>query len=123
MAGRLDKLDARVLADGLRVVQARRPLARLRGLAGLRELDPDVGLELPRCRSVHTIGMRFALDLIWLGADGAVVHVDRAVPAWRARSCRHARAVVEVAAGRGDAFAAALAAEVRRGRPGTRTRS
>jgi uncharacterized membrane protein (UPF0127 family) len=73
-------------------------------------MDPDVALHIPRCRSVHTFGMRFALDLIWLGADGGVVRVDRVVPPRRLRSCRAARSVVEVAAGRADDFLAALSA-------------
>ena len=50
--------------------------------------------------------MRFALDLIWLDRDGAVVRVDRDVPPRRLRACRAARSVVEVAAGRADAFLA-----------------
>ena len=50
---------------------------RLRGLA-LRRSAGDA-LYFPRCRSVHTIGMRFALDLIWVDADGAIVRIDRGV--------------------------------------------
>jgi uncharacterized protein len=83
----------------LDVRRASTPLARLLGLAGLRALPPHAGLLLPRTRSVHTFGMRFALDLIWLDADGTVVRVDRAVPPRRARACRQARAVVELPAG------------------------
>lgn len=75
---------------------ARTPLARLLGLAGLRALPPGAGLLLPRTRSVHTFAMRFALDLVWLDGDGAVVRVDRAVPPRRVRACRAARAVVEL---------------------------
>ena len=108
MTARLEPLPARDLGGGLTLVRANTPLARLRGLAGLREIDARVGLELPRCRSVHTLGMRFALDLIWLDGEGGVVRVDRAVPANRLRSCRKARSVVEVAAGHADAFLAAL---------------
>jgi uncharacterized protein len=44
--------------------------------------------------------MRFALDLHWLDAAGAVVRVDRAVRPGRVRACRRARAVIEVPAGR-----------------------
>ena len=52
--------------------------------------------------------MRFALDLLWLDADGQVVRIDRAVPPRRHRAAyRGARSVLEVNAGRGDAFAAA----------------
>ena len=66
---------------------------RLRGLAWS---DERHALAIPRCRSVHTFGMRFSLDLFWLDAQGEVVRVDRAVPPRRMRFCREARSVVEV---------------------------
>jgi uncharacterized protein len=84
------------------VVVARSRRARLLGLA-LRRRPPAHALLLPRCRSVHTFGMRFPLDLIWLDRDGRVLRVDEAVPPWRVRSCRHAAAVLE--AGRMPAMA------------------
>jgi hypothetical protein len=68
---------------------------RLIGLAFRRDAPAD-GLLLPRTRSVHTFGMRFALDLHWLDGDGAVVRVDRAVPPGRVRTCLRARSVVEM---------------------------
>lgn len=71
---------------------------RLSGLALRRA--PAHALLIPGCRSVHTWGMRFALDLVWLDATGAVIRVDRAVGPWRVRSCRGASAVLEVPAGR-----------------------
>jgi uncharacterized protein len=83
---------------GRDVRRAHTPLARLRGLAGLRALPPHAGLLLPRTRAIHTFGMRFALDLVWLDADGRIVRVDRAVPPRRARACRGAVAVVELPA-------------------------
>ena len=64
---------------------ARSRSGRLLGLA-LRRRPPGHALLLPRCRSVHTFGMRFALDLIWLDRDGRVLRVDEAVPPWRVRS-------------------------------------
>ncbi len=54
--------------------------------------------------------MRFALDLLWLDADGAPLRLDRAVPARRVRTCVRARAVIECTAGDGDRFAEALLA-------------
>jgi len=72
---------------------------RLVGLAWRRE-PPAQGLLLPRTRSVHTFGMRFALDLHWLDAAGSVVRVDRAVPPRRVRTCLRARAVLELPAHR-----------------------
>jgi uncharacterized membrane protein (UPF0127 family) len=67
-----------------------------------------VALHLVPCRSVHTAGMRFALDLVWLDGDGGVVRVDRDVRPWRVRTCLGARSVVEARAGEGPAFARAL---------------
>ncbi|HKG40275.1 MAG TPA: DUF192 domain-containing protein [Conexibacter sp.] len=72
------------------------PLARLLGLAGLRTLPAHAGLLLPGTRSVHTLGMRFALDLVWLDREGRVVRVDHNVRPWRVRGCRGARSVVEL---------------------------
>lgn len=71
---------------------------RLRGLAFADRPDHVVALEIPRCRSVHTFGMRYALDLVWLDAAGTVVRVDRGVPPRRLRSCRAASSVVELPA-------------------------
>jgi uncharacterized protein len=84
------------------VVVARSRRARLLGLA-LRRRPPAHALLLPRCRSVHTFGMRFPLDLIWLDREGRVLRVDEAVPPCRVRSCRDAAAVLE--AGRMPAMA------------------
>ena len=75
-----------------------RGVRRLTGLIGRRSWPHGVALEIPRCRSVHTFGMRFALDLVWLDADRRVVRVDRVVPPWRVRSCRAARSVLELRA-------------------------
>jgi uncharacterized protein len=57
---------------------------RLIGLAWSRAPRAPA-LLFPGCRSVHTFGMRFALDLVWLDSDGRVVRIDRAVPPWRVR--------------------------------------
>jgi uncharacterized membrane protein (UPF0127 family) len=110
---RLAALPARDLPGGLRVAEATGWNARRRGLAGLDAIGPDEGLRIHRTRSVHTVGMRFAIDLVWLDGDGSVVRVDREVPPRRMRTCRRARSVVEVAAGRAEAFVTAGV-----GRPG-----
>jgi uncharacterized protein len=65
-----------------------------------------VGLLLAPCRSVHTFGMRFALDLIWLDGGGRVVRVDAAVPPRRFRTCLRARSVIEVRGGASAPFLA-----------------
>jgi uncharacterized protein len=106
-AHRLTELPSRALSGGRTLHVASTAAARRRGLAGLSDLDPGTGLALPGCRSIHTVGMRFALDLLWLDGGGEVVRVDRAVPPRRLRTCLRARSVVEVRAGQAAAFLAA----------------
>jgi uncharacterized membrane protein (UPF0127 family) len=106
-SARMRAMTARELEGGLRVAEARSWAERTRGLARRDDLPADEALHLLRCRSVHTFGMRFALDLVWLGADGLPVRVDRDVRPRRLRTCLRARSVVECNAGRADAFLAA----------------
>jgi uncharacterized protein len=105
---RLDALSHTVLPGGIVLARAESGRARLLGLAGLDALPARYALHLPRCRSVHTAGMRFPLDLVWLDAAERPVRVDRAVPPRRLRTCLRARSVVEVSAGGADALLAAL---------------
>jgi uncharacterized membrane protein (UPF0127 family) len=107
---RLERLDRRPLPGDLTLLVASTRRARGRGLAGLalEALPADHALLLEPCRSVHTIGMRFALDLLWLGPGDRLVRLDADVGPRRMRSCRRARAVVECRAGQGERFAAAL---------------
>ena len=65
-----------------------RDRARRRGLLGRDHLDGAIVLR--PCRWIHTIGMRFPLDVAFLDDDGMVVktmqmHQHRiGVPVWRA---------------------------------------
>lgn len=104
---RLDSMEEQVLPGGLRLATAKGYWQRGLGLMGLDELPAGRALRIPRCSSVHTFWMRFAIDLVWLDGDGKVVRVDhdqrRSV-----KACRGAKEVVETRAGEGDAYAAAL---------------
>jgi uncharacterized protein len=100
---RLAGLPRRTLAGGVTLVEASTGKARRRGLSRLDSLPSDHALRI-RTVSVHTFGMRFGLDLIWLDKDGTVVRVDRDVPPKRMRACWRARSVVETLAGHADAF-------------------
>jgi protein-S-isoprenylcysteine O-methyltransferase Ste14/uncharacterized membrane protein (UPF0127 family) len=61
-----------VLGD--RVRSAHTHLTRLRGLLGTRTLPPGHGLWLRPCRQVHMIGMRYAVDVLFLDDVLTVVH-------------------------------------------------
>jgi uncharacterized membrane protein (UPF0127 family) len=81
----------------VRIPESRRE--RARGLLGRPELAPDDALFLARCRSVHTFGMRFAIDALVLDANLAVIRVVK-MPRRRVLLPRpRGRHVVEVAAG------------------------
>jgi len=100
----------------LEVVVAATPGLRLVGLAGL-PVAPPVGLLIPRCRSVHTWGMRFALDVVFLawppGPDAAarVAAVSSEIRPWRLVATRAAGrlAALELGAPRAEALGLAHA--------------
>ena len=78
--------------------------ARLLGLARLDRDEAGAGLLIPRCASVHTFGMRFALDLRFLDANGEPIAIRREIGARRVVSCRGARAVLEIPVREGGEF-------------------
>lgn len=94
-----------VLADGVVIHVAKTFRTRLRGLLGTDELPADHALLLTRTRSIHMLGMRMTLDLVWLDERGQPVRVDRAVGPGERRRCKGARSVLEVPQGEGDRFA------------------
>ncbi|MDQ3722019.1 MAG: DUF192 domain-containing protein [Actinomycetota bacterium] len=108
---RFDGLERRALPAGLTLIVAAGRRSRMLGLARLDVLPNGHGLLLGSCRSVHTVTMRFALDLVWLDGAGRPVRLDEDVARGRMRTCLRARAVVETAAGSGARFRAALADE------------
>ena len=73
-------------------------VSRLIGLALLRRERAGAGVLIPRCHSVHTFGMRFRLDLVFLDGEGRVLEVHRAVPPRRVIRCAGADAVLELPA-------------------------
>jgi uncharacterized protein len=70
--------------------------ARLLGLARLDYDEAGPGLLIPRCSSVHTFGMRFPLDLVFLDREGKPRSFRRAVPPRRFAWDLRASAVLEL---------------------------
>jgi len=77
---------------------------RLRGLAWRDRAEAGPGLLIPRCSSVHTFGMRFALDVYFLDRDARVLAVRRAVPPRRILWHRGASAILEIPSAEGGEF-------------------
>ena len=85
-----------------RVERATALFDRLRGLLGRTSLGPDAALLIDHCGDIHTLGMRFPIDVIFLDRAWRVIRIVRDVPpnrltvwgGWRARR------VLETEAGR-----------------------
>ncbi len=92
---RFERLPRRLVCDR-EVPVATGLRARTLGLALLDRRDAGPGLLIPRCAAVHTFGMRFALDVHFLDADGILLGTRLAVPPRRFVARRGAAAVLEV---------------------------
>lgn len=82
-------------ALGVAVPVATRFRARLLGLALLSAERAGPGLLLPRCRSIHTVGMRFPIEAVFLDRGGREIRRVRLRPLRFARE-RRAAAVLEL---------------------------
>jgi uncharacterized membrane protein (UPF0127 family) len=70
------------------------------GLIGRPNLRPDEGIWLDKCSAIHTVGMRSAIDVIFLDGEQRVVRVCPGVATFRwAVVCPQARSVVELGPG------------------------
>jgi uncharacterized membrane protein (UPF0127 family) len=80
---------------------AKTPFKRMKGLLGRTTLPDGHGLLILPCNAVHTLGMRFAIDLYFFDKTGNLVRTYRQVPPgkwWRGGGLR-AYAVLETRAG------------------------
>ena len=87
-----------VVAD--RVLVARSMRDRTVGLLGRDGLPADEGLWIERSPSIHMFFMRFAIDAVFVGADGRVTKVVPDLKPWRVVWwAPRARDCLELAAG------------------------
>jgi uncharacterized membrane protein (UPF0127 family) len=66
-----DRTSGKVLAPNLAVADTF--FTRLKGLLGKQELPPGEGLWIKPCNSVHTFGMKFPIDIVFLDKKMRVV--------------------------------------------------
>jgi uncharacterized protein len=88
-----------------RVAVAATFLERFVGLLAHRRLDDDAGLLFRPGGSVHTIGLRFAIDVVFLDAQMRIRRITAGVQPWRiVFSPPQTCCVLELAAGRAAAI-------------------
>jgi len=75
------------------------PWRRTRGLLGRAGLPEGDGMLIDPAPSIHSAFMRFEFDAVFLDRDLRVVKVVERIRPFRAHSAKHARKVLELAAG------------------------
>jgi len=77
---------------------------RRRGLLGRSKLSPGEGMLIVPCRSVHTVGMQFAIDVVFLDKQCRVVSIRPNIEpgSWN-NTCLKARSTLELPAGTAEA--------------------
>jgi uncharacterized membrane protein (UPF0127 family) len=63
-------------------------ISRLRGLLGRLRLRSDEGLWIVPCQGIHTIGLLFPIDVIYLDENQRVIHVIEHLGPFRISSIR-----------------------------------
>ena len=89
-----------LLRDGVVLASlevARTRAARRRGLIGRTSIDG--ALLIPKCRQIHTFGMRLKIDVAFCDPAGTVLRIVSVGPGRVTRPCFAARQVIEAGAG------------------------
>lgn len=90
--------SGRTLVDHLHIAGSF--MERAIGLLGRGYLDSNEGLWIAPCSGIHTIGMRFPIDVLFLNRHGCALRVAPYVHPWRfCGPVRGARTVIELPAG------------------------
>jgi uncharacterized membrane protein (UPF0127 family) len=75
---------------------------RRRGLLGRTGLPQGTAIVLAPCGAIHTLFMRFSIDVVFASRDGIVAKVSRGLKPWRAAAALGAFAAIELAPGGAD---------------------
>lgn len=72
---------------------------RFRGLMGKSDLPPETWFLLKPCNSIHTMGMKVAIDVLFIDQDGLVLSLKSSVKPLKMLSHKQAYATLEAAEG------------------------
>jgi uncharacterized membrane protein (UPF0127 family) len=92
-------IDCPTPSGALRVRIADSFVSRALGLLVGAPLGQAEALLIAPCSSIHTIGMRYPIDVVFVDRNARIVRLFPAVRAGRIRLAQRARAVIELRAG------------------------
>lgn len=93
-------LNINGIATSITVLPAHHWPARLKGLLGTLSLDKNSSLWLKPCNSIHTMGMLYSIDVLFLDDKNTVKKIAENVKPFRFRwSSKYVSSVVEFTAG------------------------
>ncbi len=85
---------------GQRISIAETSLSRMVGLLGKKGLEPGTGLLIYPSQAVHTVAMRFTIDVVFIDRNWKVVHVNPSLVPYRMTGIHwRARCVLELPSG------------------------
>lgn len=93
----VNRTRGKVVAESVEI--AGTSAQRTRGLLGRDGLKPGEALWIVPCESVHTFGMRFAIDLVYLDKKLRIRKIRHNVGPWRMSICLVAHSVLELPSG------------------------
>lgn len=94
------RLHLQGIATHVRIGLALRWWERARGLLFHGPLqDAPAGLWIAPCNSVHMLGMRQALDVVYLDRDGVILKCVPTLRPWRLSACPGAHVALELRTG------------------------
>ena len=101
MAALINERTDDIVAATVEVALTRRE--RRNGLLGRDRLDANAAMLISPCCSIHTVAMRFPIDVAFIDRDGHAVRLVHGLLPWRVAGSVRAHAVIELAAGQLEA--------------------
>jgi len=69
---------------------------RLTGLLGTNSLEEGTGIRISPCSSIHTFGMRYSIDVLFVDRHHRIIKIVANMPAGRVAMAAGSRYVIEL---------------------------
>lgn len=90
-------VEQKVLAQSVLVADTF--FTRLKGLLGTSGLPEGQAFLIRPCNSVHTFGMRYDIDVLFVSQEGRILKIMAAMPPGRIAWCKESAYVLEMPSG------------------------